>query len=73
MFGSKEKASLSVIRLLRESLSTEAAAYAEIKNIKYRQSTTSSEIALLLDKFEERYKGTKHGLAKTSEKLKWQN
>ncbi len=58
------------IELLKGSLSSELAAYARIKRIKYKQGRKSSDTAVLLERLESAYTGSKFGLAKSRERMK---
>jgi len=57
------------VKLMKDSLSSEVAAYAKIKRIKYAGKNHMSDVALLLERLE-RNKGTKFALAKLSERIK---
>ena len=66
-----EKSPAGAVRLLKDSLGSEVAAYAKTKRIKYRKRETCTDVAALIYKLENRCKGTIHALAKASGQVKW--
>ncbi len=72
MLNSQRKKSRgNAIRLLKDSLGSEAASYARIKRIKYaKKEKQKPEAALLVEKLEKRLKGATFALAKASERLR---
>ena len=65
-----EAGSNAIIRLLGDSLSEEVFAYAKTKAIQFREGKQSYVTVPIIDKLEERHKGTKFALAKSAKMLK---
>ena len=70
MLGRKSRAIVpSGAKLLRDSLGSEVRVYAAIKRIKYKASEKKTDVAELIGKLEEKYRGTTFSLAKSARQL----